>query len=97
DRHRVADAEPQHARQVLRLVARQIDGLVARIERRREEPMHGGDYTSASPQSETAIRPAHTATRTARRRGKPWLRVLGTEGAAPGAAPDSALRRRFPD
>ena len=33
-RHRVADAEPQHARQVLAFVARQGDGLVAGIERR---------------------------------------------------------------
>ena len=42
DRHRVADAEPQHAGEVLPLVARQRDDLVARIHRRREEPMHCG-------------------------------------------------------
>jgi serine/threonine-protein kinase len=30
---------------VLRLVAREHDGLVARIERRREKAMHGGNYT----------------------------------------------------
>ena len=41
-RDRVADAEPQHARQVLRFVARQRDGLVAGVERGREEAVHGG-------------------------------------------------------
>ena len=42
-RHRVADAEPQHARQVLGFVLRQRDGLVAGIERGREEAVHGAE------------------------------------------------------
>jgi hypothetical protein len=42
-RHGVADADPQHAREVLALFARQHDGVIARIERRREEPVHGQD------------------------------------------------------
>ena len=36
----VADAQPQDARQVLRFLARQRNGLVAGIERGRKEPMH---------------------------------------------------------
>ena len=44
-RHGVADAQPQHARQVLGLVARQHDGLVAGIERRRKRNDARGDYT----------------------------------------------------
>ena len=39
-RDRVADAEPQHPRQVLRFVARQRDGLVAGVERGREKAVH---------------------------------------------------------
>jgi len=38
----------------------------------------------------------HAALRTARRRGKPRLRVLVAAGAGPWPAPDSALRSRFP-
>jgi len=38
----------------------------------------------------------HAALRTARRRGKPRLRVLVASGAGPWPAPDSALRSRFP-
>ena len=42
-RHRVADAEPQHPRQVLRLrLVGSSDRLVAGIERGREEPVHDG-------------------------------------------------------
>ena len=42
--HHVAGAQPQHSRQVLGLVVRQRDGLVAGIEVRCEEPVHGGHY-----------------------------------------------------
>ena len=45
DRHRVADAEPQHARQMLRFVPRQRHVLVAGIHGGREEAMHAGDYS----------------------------------------------------
>ena len=41
DRHRVADAEPQHPRQVFGFVSRQHHRLVTRIQRGREEPVHG--------------------------------------------------------
>src|SRR3954471_15723816 len=34
---------------MLGLVARQVDGLVAGIERRRKEAMHGGDYSRRVP------------------------------------------------
>ena len=57
-RHRVADAEPQHARQVLRFVARQRDGLVAGIERRRVEAMHGSDYTARGARCGMRVRGA---------------------------------------
>jgi serine/threonine-protein kinase len=40
DRDGVADAEPQHPREMFRFVAREIDGLVSGIERGREETMH---------------------------------------------------------
>ena len=47
-RHRVADAEPQHAREVLGFVARQLDGLVAGIERGREEAVHAPNYRAVA-------------------------------------------------
>ena len=43
DRHGVADAEPQHAREMLAFLTRQEDRLVAWIQRRREKPVHAED------------------------------------------------------
>ena len=44
DRNGVADAESKHARQMLRLVTRKDDYLVARIHRGGKETVHAADY-----------------------------------------------------
>ena len=59
DRHGIADAEPQHARQVLGFVARKVDGFVTGIERGGEESMHaheGGIISSGIGDQGSGIR-----------------------------------------
>ena len=41
-RHRIADAQPQYAREMLGLIARQHHCFIAGIESRGKEPVHGG-------------------------------------------------------
>ena len=43
DRDFVAGRQAQHPREVLRLVAREHDGLVTRVERRGKESVHRGE------------------------------------------------------